>query len=498
MLFVFFLYTAVLLATGLLAYHRGKPTDEDYLVSSRGHGTWATALAASKASESGWVMLGLVGTAYTAGISCFWLLPGCLAGYLYNWLVLGPRLQEFSAQHGVRSIPELLEARFGDAPARLRRSIRFVSAALILLFLSLYASAQFVACGKAGEAMLGWHYQVGAIAGVLLVLAYTGLGGCRGIGWTNVLQASLMSFVLLVMPAIIVYQAVFVHPDALKALTLDQPSRYDWLNGKTGMAALSFVIGWVGIGLGYPGQVHVLRRYLAASSGKVFKYGPLIALVWSQAVFAGAIVLGLYARSVYPGLADPEQTMPIAALGLLPGALAGLVLAGIFSAICSTADSQLLEVSSALPYDLIPLFRRGRSVQEGEVARTTKRKTGGLWVVICGLLAGAVAVASSQVIFSWVLYSWGALGASFGTVLSVAFLWKRCSPAGALIGLVVGPATVVIWQAIGWSSFLYELVPAFAASILATVIGSLIFPASDKGTPIVTQPRAAVLEEAKS
>jgi len=110
-----------------------------------------------------------------------------------------------------------------------------------------------------------------------------------------------------------------------------------------------------------------------------------------------------------------------------------------------------------------------------------------LWVVICGLIAGAVAISSSKVIFSWVLYSWGALGASFGAVLSIAFLWKRCSPIAALLGLVVGPVIVVIWNAVGWSNFLYELVPAFVISIAVTVFGSMVFPAPVDDNATITK-----------
>jgi sodium/proline symporter len=49
---------------------------------------------------------------------------------------------------------------------------------------------------------------------------------------------------------------------------------------------------------------------------------------------------------------------------------------------------------------------------------------------------------------------------------------------GALAGIVVGGLTVVVWKPLQGGVFeLYEIVPAFAASLLAITVVSLLTPA---------------------
>lgn len=449
MLITLVIYVGTLLLIGLMAWRRGKQTSADFITSSRDHGTWVAALSASAASESGWVTLGLVGTAYTSGISCFWLLPGCLAGYVFNWLVLGPKIHTLTEKSGARDLSDLFAARFGESSANVVRWIRRVVTASVILFLTVYASAQFSATGKTFNAMFGWDYRSGVLLGVALIMTYTAMGGLRAGSWTDVPQATLMFFSLLILPFIIIgsteYKSGF-----FSDLEAGNPSALSLTGNTSGWAAIGFVLGWVGIGLGYPGQPHVLRRFMSTVSLGIYRKAAWISLIWSQVVFAGAILVGLAARNRFPGLADPEQALPYAAAHLLPAAVAGLALAGVLSAMWSTANGQIFEAAAA------------------SVAGRTKNSQSGPMIVraavLCvSLLAGALAFFKAQVIFSVVLDAWGALGAGIGATLAVSLLWRRATAQGALAGLITGPVTLYLWKVVfHLSSTLYELIPAFA------------------------------------
>lgn len=462
MLAVIIIYIVALLVIGLLAMRHGKNTSSDLITSSRDHGTWLSALSASASSESGWVMLGLVGTAYTSGISCLWLLPGCIAGYLFNWCVIGPRIHELSHGNDVESFADLFHARFPNASVQVMKAIKAVVVVSITVFLTVYASAQFSATGKAANAMLGWDYSTGVLLGVGLIVIYTAVGGLRAVSWTDVPQAALMFFSLLILPFIILASTTF-KVGFVADIRATDASLLSLTGGATGWAALGFSLGWIGIGLGYPGQPHVLRRFMTTSSKGIYNRGAIISLVWSQVVFAGAILIGLAARLRFPGLADPEQALPHAALQLLPPAAAGVAMAGVLSAIWSTADGQLFEASTTI---FTSLKRKGAATRPVMVRAL---------VVVVGIVAGLLALLKVQVIFDVVLYAWGALGAGLGATLSVVLLWKRATPAGALAGLVAGPLVLYLWKTVfKLGGTLYELIPAFAAGVLATVIVSAI------------------------
>lgn len=471
MLPVIITYLVLLILIGVVAMRRGRNTSADLITSSRDHGTWLSALSASASSESGWVMLGLVGTAYTSGVSCIWLLPGCIVGYLFNWCVLGPRIFKLSNKSDIRTFGDLFQARFPHASTSTMKAIRLVLVLSITVFLTVYASAQFSATGKAANEMFGWDYSTGVLIGVGLIVVYTALGGLRAVSWTDVPQAALMFFSLLILPIIIIASTTF-KTGFLADLRAIDPSLLSWTGGTGGWAAIGFTLGWVGIGLGYPGQPHVLRRFMTASSQKVFGAGAVISLAWSQIVFAGAIMIGLAARLRFPDLPDPEQALPHAATQLLSPAAAGLAMAGVLSAIWSTADGQLFEASTTL----VSAGRQGKAEPKPSTVRA--------FVVLVGLVAGSLALLKVQVIFDVVLYAWGALGAGIGATLSVCLLWKRATPAGALAGLLIGPITLYLWKTVfKLGGTVYELIPAFGAGVAAVIFVSIFTQSSKLHAP---------------
>jgi SSS family solute:Na+ symporter len=238
---------------------------------------------------------------------------------------------------------------------------------------------------------------------------------------------------------------------------------------KFGFAALGLIIGWLGIGLGYPGQPHVVIRYMAVKDIQSIKRGRIIAMTWGVFVFTGAVFLGLATRAVFGTLGDAEQALPIISIQLLPGVLAGLMLAAVLAAICSSADSQLLVASSSISHDLYARLT-GKDLDSRHVINIDR-----IAVVGLGLLATLLALTANRVIFSFVLYAWAGLGAAFAPPLILGLLWKKATSTGAIAGAIVGFVTVVIWKNIpALSGALYELVPAFCLSLLVVWLVSLM------------------------
>jgi SSS family transporter len=489
-------------------------------------------------------MLGLVGAAYVGGVSAFWLIPGCAAGYLFNWLWLAPRLRRATTPDGENvgalTLPEYLGRRFQSVTVRLVATVIVVAAMLG------YVAAQMTAAGKAFDAVFGLPYAWGVALGTGIILVYMSIGGFRADVWTDFLQALMMIAALVLLPIVVLYHAGGVG-DLISTLRETDSSLLSPAGDKMGFALLGLVLGWLGIGLGYPGQPHVTNKFMAARDDRSLRVGAVVALAWSITVFAGAIVLGLGCRALFPDLADPEQSLPIAADRFLAAPLAGLILAAVLAAICSTADGQLLVCVSAIGHDLVDalgLRRRRLSVRRRDGTALTAEDRAGVgqavvgtpalhligesgwhveadsgeegrvevaigqvdpaesvhrfkqlvcnphnlvveereigWlknalVVILGLAAMTAALSHNRVIFTFVLYAWSALGASFGPVLILALSWRGMTKAGAIAGMVVGAAVTVIWKNIPvLSGALYELVPAFVCAFIAAIIASWV------------------------
>ncbi len=467
----FMLYTFGVLLLGVYSARYGRKTSADFFLAGRGLGAWVAALSSSASAESGWVTLGLVGTAFTTGVGAFWIIPGTLLAFLFNWFVIAERLRRFSAERRLITIPDLLAINYHGLPALL---IRLASVVIIIVMLTAYVAAQLNAAGKTFDATFGWTYAAGVVVGAGIVLAYTVTGGFRAVAWTDVVQALMMMGAVLILPAMLMFhlggpEALWVRLESMaSSATITDP-----FAGKIGMALIGFLSVWLGVPLGYPGQPHILVRFMAIKDKASVRRGSVIATLWVVLVFAGAVTLGVTARAVYGVLDDPEQALPIAAVDFLPGALAGMMIAAVLAAICSTADSQLLVSASAISHDLYVRMFRNRP-HERSLARINRGA-----VLLIATVATTVALAEVRTIFDFVLYAWAGLGAAFGPATILILLWRRTTAWGVLAGIVTGFVTAIVWRETLHDT-VYELVPAFTLAFIAVVTVSWLTQSSDQ------------------
>ncbi len=475
----FIVYSLFIIGTGLYSARLRKKTDDDFVLANRELGPWASALSASASSESGWVMLGLVGVAFNDGLAAMWIAPGIGAGYLFNWLVIAERLRKSTAASGAVTIPQYLAHRFGvDSVA-----LRVIAVIIITAAMLGYVAAQMNSAGKAFDAVFHLPYWLGVLIGAFIILTYTLVGGFRAVCWTDIIQALFMVIALIGMPFLLLVKLGGFASFAQSLETLDG-NLLTWSGGRTGYALLGFVIGMLGIGLGYPGQPQVLARFQAARDHTSIKRGSVIAFVWFLLVYLGAIFFGMLARAFYGTLADAEQALPLAIGEFLPPILGGFVIAAIVAAICSTADSQLIVVSSTLSRDVVPYFSKKKHTPlPDSQAYLRLQRMDKLVLLILAIVSILFALTENRVIFGFVLYAWSALGASFGPVIILGLLWKRTSKAGAIAGMVTGSVVTVVWKSIdALSGAVYELVPAFVLAFVAVWIFSLAIPNRQKQT----------------
>ncbi len=463
----FVVYTLAIVFTGIYSTKRRKRTEADFVLANRELGPWATALSASASAESGWVMLGLVGEAYLFGMSAFWIVPGIAAGYLFNWFVIAERLRRRTTQSGAVTLPQFISHRFGEKSTLLR----VIPVVIITAAMLAYVAAQMNAAGKAFDAVFHLPYWTGVLIGASIIMVYTYAGGFRAICWTDVIQAGFMFVALIGMP-IITLVKIGGWGEFLAEVNQIDPNTLTWAGGQTGLVAIGFVIGLLGIGLGYPGQPHVLSRFMAVRDKESVRRGGTIAISWMILVYLGAILFGLLAKVFFGELSDPEQALPRAVADFLPPILGGFVTAAIVSAICSTADSQLIVVSSTISRDMLPFLTRS---QDPEVRFKKVLRLDRAVLIVLALVSVFFALTENRVIFEFVLYAWSALGASFGPLVILGLLWKRTTRAGAIAGMITGSVVTVIWRNTPVLKVaLYELVPAFALAFLAIVLVSLI------------------------
>jgi Na+/proline symporter len=188
----------------------------------------------------------------------------------------------------------------------------------------------------------------------------------------------------------------------------------------------------------------------------------------------GALFIGLVGRAFLPDTAmlpnaDTEQLYPLLASQHLHPVFFGIVVASIFAAIISTADSQLLVAASSLVRDLYEnILRRNEVVPPKRLVLYSRVVVAGL--VLCALAVGLLA---EELVFWLVLFAWAGLGAAIGPTSVLALYWRGTTRAGVVAGLITGTVTTIVWQYTpALEPLLYELVPAFGLSLVVTVLVS--------------------------
>jgi sodium/proline symporter len=422
------LYNAALISVGLWARGRNQSV-EDFYLAGRRLGPWIAAISASASSSSAWTLLGVSGAAYAWGLPALWLFPATVGGFLINWVWVAPRLKRLSAEEGALTVSAMV------APASLgamRGTILRVAAAIIVFSFTFYIASQFEAAGKAFESAFQLSKEKSILAGAGVVLVYTLLGGFWAVSITDLVQGVMMAGAAILLPLVALLAVGGIGPLLEGLAALGGPSIP--AGQFSGLTGLLFVLGMFGITIGYPGQPHVLNRFMALRDDASLRQGRIIAIAWAVVVYTGMLLLGLSARVLFADIGDAEQVFFETAQRLLPAVLAGVMLAAVLSAIMSTADSQILVTASSISHDWnLAGDSSGNGLAKSRVT-----------VVVVLTLATILALMWRADIFSRVLFAWVALGAAFGPILVVRLTGRSVSPGGTLAAMLAGFCATLI------------------------------------------------------
>jgi Na+/proline symporter len=466
-------FLAVVFSIAILGFRAGLKTHHDpvdFYLGGRTQSAWRSAIASFAAAESGFVFLGLVGMAYTQGFVTLWILVGVVYGYLGTWLYMAPRLRRFSEEHKALTIPQVL----GAAAGKQGRAVIAYGATIVALALMLYIAVQFFAIGKTLH-QLGWPVALGAIAGAVLIMSYSTMGGLRSVAYADVIQGCIMVTSLATMS---IAAALKVAGGGALTAQLARASRdlVDPFGGARGWNAVAVACFWGIIGLGLTGAPHYLRKFMATRPAVSYQRAGWIAVSSVLVLFSSALFLGFSGRILLPHVDDPESLSLVLGGRMLTGVvglLFGFFVAGVFSSIGSTADSQLLEATATLTED-------GRYLGVPRYLWSSPRRT----IVIIGALGIVFALVGSETVFNRTLTAWSILGSTFGPQLLLVLSGRRVSGAGILAGMITGTVTVFLWEFITpWSGVVYSLLPGFFLSGLVTILVSMFSDSSGTEDP---------------
>lgn len=472
MVVTFLVYIFGMILIGFIAWRSTKNFD-DYILGGRRLGSLVTALSAGASDMSGWLLMGLPGAIFIAGISESWIAIGLTVGAWINWKLVAGRLRVHTEyNNNALTLPDYFTGRFEDNS----RVLRIISAVVILVFFTIYCASGIVAGARLFESTFGMSYETALWAGAAATILYTFIGGFLAVSWTDTVQASLMIFALILTPVIVIF-AVGGLDDSMEVIKQKSIENVDMLKGLNLVAIIS-LMGW---GLGYFGQPHILARFMAADSHHTIVNARRISMTWMILCLAGAVAVGFFGIAYFtnnPALAtsvnqNSERVFIELAQILFNPWIAGILLSAILAAVMSTLSCQLLVCSSAITEDLYKAFFRKHASQRELVW------VGRLMVLVVALVAIALAANPDNRVLGLVSYAWAGFGAAFGPVVLLSVMWSRMTRNGALVGMIIGAVTVIVWKQFAWFN-LYEIIPGFIFATLGIVVVSLIGKAPSK------------------
>lgn len=469
----FVLYIGIMMAIGVYYYRRTRNMS-DYFLGNRKLGAWVTSLSAEASDMSGWMLMGVPGFAYLAGLNAGWIAVGIAIGTWANWHFVAARLRKYTElADNALTLPEFLQNRYHDTT----NLLRIVPAIFILIFFVIYTASGFVSAGRLFETVFGIPYEYAIFIGAGSVIFYTLVGGFLAVARTDFIQGIMMFFAILVVPicgtmASGGFERTLAEIASVQASMLQPLTKPD---GSTlGAIELISLLAW---GIGYFGQPHILVRFMAIRTSGEIRRATHIAMTWVVLSLAAAVAVGMVGR-VY--LTEPltgtasETVFLVMTNELFPPIAAGLILSAVLAAIMSTASSQLLVAASAFAQDFYRTLIH-KDAEQSELVWISRAS-----VLVIASLAIFLGFNPNSFILDMVSYAWAGFGAAFGPAILMSLFWKRTTRNGVIAGIIVGGVTVLVWKQFALFG-LYEIVPGFVLSLLAIYAISLLgkAPAQD-------------------
>lgn len=464
-LIAFIGYLLLIIGIGIYAAGFSSRGIAHYFIGGRKMGMLVVALSAVVSGRSAWLLLGVTGMAYTMGISALWAVLGYTVAEFFLFFYYAPRLRRFSEEYDCITLPDFFSSRFGDQSGLMRSVVVII----IIIFMVAYVSAQFVAGGKAFHSSFYISETAGLLITVTIILFYTMLGGFLAVSLTDTIQGIFMVIALLVLPLIAIIHMGGIQAFYQLASGFESGSFFNPLALGAGV-----MVGFLGIGLGSAGNPHIIARYMSIKDPGKLKQVAVVGTAANFVMALGALVTGMAGRVYFPDTtmlpgSDAETIYPIMASLHLHPVMFGVVIASVFAAIMSTADSQLLVAASALVRDVYEkLIRKNETVDQKRLVIYSR-----LTVVILVILAMILGLYAGKLVFWLVLFAWAGLGAAFGPTSILALFWKGTTRMGIITGMITGALCVIVWNRIpALSAAIYELIPAFFAGLIVTILVS--------------------------
>ncbi|QAY96927.1 hypothetical protein CWB41_15285 [Methylovirgula ligni] len=450
---IFLVTLAATFAASFLGRAHTRQLNSDALADQK-LSKWLVGLSAGATGNSAFIVTGVVGLGYTLGLQALLLPFGWLFGDIAFWTFFPDGINRLGRKTKAATLTDVIAS---GLPAVARRRVKLLAAALILICLTGYISAQWIAGQKFLEGAFGFPHLLSLLLFATLIVLYTGIGGFRGSVYADTLQAVIRIFgTSLALGAVIV--VAWRNSAGFWENTAVAGTQFFVLLPHGLPAALLFMLGFAAAAFGFGlGQPQMTSRYLAGRSPAETRSAWWIFIGFIQFTWIAMTIFGVVLRGVMPAIADPEAGLSLFFRTNMGPVLTGLIVADIFATIAATSNSLLVAMAQTVKFDVIEVLTP---------------RVPPLWpiVLLLGLISMAISARLDRSVVSLVLSSISLLGAGLAPAMMVRVLdWRRTNLSVPL-SIIAGFAAAALWKLSGFGAFLNEAAPGIAIGLGANFL----------------------------
>lgn len=481
---VFTLYTILLLVFGILSRRAMQNGKGDYLskfyTGGRTTGVLMTAMMVSAGVAGAGVFMGVPGFTYTFGaiwmVCCFWSMTS-------NFMVLGligKRIGIVARRINAKTFVELFQHRYENS-----RTFSILASLVILFFLGAFAVSTITGGGRIFEILTGEDYRIGLAIFTVLVIIAALTGGIKGVATAMIIQGVIMTVSVLVLFVMGVKNTGMSYAATVNEVLAKNP---EWFSpgdfSKAFGTVLSFAFLW---GLTTFTMPHVTMSALTYKDTKTLnnsiKIGTIVFAIWMLCLNGLCFVI----KYKFPGMLGgtgqptPDLAIPLLTVRTMPAWAAGLVLAGVCSAVQSSVGGMVVNLAGTVIGDLYKnLFNR--NADENKL-----KKLNIISIIVISLIIFGFACKPPALLASLITYATGGMTVAFFHTILLGLFWKRANKWGAIAGLTSGIIIYIVYDLLIKGRILNTMfglnpvVIATAASTLIMMITCYLTPKTPYG-----------------
>ncbi|MFT5765248.1 MAG: Na+/proline symporter [Saprospiraceae bacterium] len=417
------------IAVGIWALRRTKSAN-DFFMAGRDLGIMVTAFAVFSTTLSGFGFVGGPGLVYQMGMSSVWMFVCAIMGFNISFYALGKRLRLMAELGNAVSLPDVVGLRYGT------KSTPFLIAIAILFGVLGYLATQILAMSvvlkdilSATEMLQHISLETCVFLSCTILVFYSVTGGIIASVYTDLIQGGVMALAAV----LIFFTVMYTYDGGFTAISetiqADDPEAI----GPWGTLGMIGCLSWMFVfGLGASGQPHIITKmmmYKKPSDAQKILPLSIGGYIFSSLLW---ISIGLVMRALVLDGTHPElETADSAATQFLQHyahpVLAGIVFAGLFAAIMSTADAFLNIGTAAIMHDIPKTF--GWKVKnELFWARVT--------TILLTVFSALFALYTGDLVAILGAFGWGTFAAAIVPAVTFGLNWKRATAVAANAAII--------------------------------------------------------------